>query len=353
MIIRGAIDIFGDTILKILRLKEDKVKAAIFTTSLDLLDFVFLIWLFLIAKGIINRLLKQEKQYRNIIELSPEAIIINDFDEKIIYANQAAAELLGVSNHVELLDCTWTNFIHPESYNRTMLSIQDLKRNRGVLKHQFKMNRPNAKCLEIWVTTSIIEFNGKLARELVIRDITAEKKETEHIKQLAFQDTLTLLPNRRAFMDKLDEMIVDSNKKSLYFAVMFIDLDGFKKVNDTLGHDSGDYLLKQVSDRLSDTVRQKDMVARLAGDEFTVLLPGANQNDCILIAKRIIERLNQSISISGKNVKITPSIGIAIYPKDGKDAETLMKQADRAMYFAKQNGKNNYHIADGIYQQFR
>lgn len=127
---------------------------------------------------------------------------------------------------------------------------------------------------------------------------------------------------------------------------MFIDLDGFKKVNDTFGHDTGDELLKIVAALLKDCVRSTDFVARLAGDEFTILLPDVNEYDCSLIADRMIKSLNLPTYMTKKEIQVTPSIGISLYPRNGESGTILIKKADEAMYQAKNSGKNNFHFAE-------
>ena len=145
-------------------------------------------------------------------------------------------------------------------------------------------------------------------------------------------------------MDQLTQLLKSPKENKMRFGVMFIDLDGFKQVNDTLGHEGGDILLKQVSNYFKKCVAEKDIVARLGGDEFIVLLHNTNHNDCIIVANKIIESLSFPIIIFGKRVRVTPSIGIALYPQHGHEAIELIKNADMAMYQAKQQGKNNYQI---------
>ena len=143
-------------------------------------------------------------------------------------------------------------------------------------------------------------------------------------------------------MDQLIQLLKSSEENKTSFGVMFIDLDGFKQVNDTLGHDGGDILLKQVSDYFKECVAQKGIVARLGGDEFIVLLHNVNHDECTMVASKMIENLSSPIIIFGKKVRVTPSIGIALYPQHGHEATELINNADMAMYQAKQQGKNNY-----------
>ena len=212
------------------------------------------------------------------------------------------------------------------------------------LNEQVKIKRVDGAVIDLEFKSTKIDFKGQSAREMIARDITIQKSEIENVKRLAFQDTLTGLPNRRAFMDQLIQLLKSSEKNRMRFGVMFIDLDGFKQVNDSVGHEGGDILLKQVSDYFKVCVGQQGIVARLAGDEFIVLLPNGSHHECIVVAKKMIESLSSPIIIYGKRVRVTPSIGIALYPQHGHEATELIKNADIAMYQAKQRGKNNYQI---------
>jgi diguanylate cyclase (GGDEF)-like protein len=162
---------------------------------------------------------------------------------------------------------------------------------------------------------------------------------------MAYQDPLTGLCNRRFFEESLNKAINKANTLSQkVLAVMFIDLDGFKQVNDTFGHDAGDLLLREVAERLITCVREQDTIARLAGDEFTIVLPDIYQGDVMNVAQRIIKSLQAPCMINGHEVVVTASIGISFYRNQHDNAKTLMKHADIAMYTAKQEGKNTYHI---------
>jgi diguanylate cyclase (GGDEF)-like protein len=181
------------------------------------------------------------------------------------------------------------------------------------------------------------------ALELAIAELNEKRKELYH---LAFYDPLTHLPNRRLFDKYADEFLHYAKEANTVFSIMFLDLDGFKEVNDTLGHEAGDLLLKTVSQRLKECVRSNDIVARVAGDEFIILLPGVSHEQATKIAERVIETLQTPIVIGNSPVSVTTSIGISSYPIDGNEVKMLVKKADIAMYQAKRSGKNNYRIAD-------
>jgi len=175
----------------------------------------------------------------------------------------------------------------------------------------------------------------------MIQDITERKQADKIIQELAYFDSLTKLPNRQMFMDRITQAFIHEQRNNQGFSLLFLDLDGFKKVNDTLGHKAGDAVLKQVAQRLRDCVREGDTVARLGGDEFTVILANTVQKQGIVItANKIIDAINAPINIDTHTPHIGVSIGIAIYPADGDEVDTIIQHADRAMYTAKKAGKN-------------
>ncbi|MHB1189092.1 response regulator [Thiobacillus sp.] len=166
------------------------------------------------------------------------------------------------------------------------------------------------------------------------------------LESLALHDALTGLPNRRLLFDRLALAIAHAHRNKSTMAVMYLDLDGFKQINDTLGHDAGDTLLRMVADRLVAAVRQEDTVARLGGDEFVIALwELSHADDVARLVSKMIQAVSQPYRIQGRDVNITASIGVGIYPTHGEEVETLMKSADLALYDAKRAGKNDYRIA--------
>lgn len=187
-----------------------------------------------------------------------------------------------------------------------------------------------------------------LARQLA-EEMNEHKRMEHEIRQLAYYDFLTNLPNRRLFIDRLNQCLVQARRYRRSFAVLYLDLDCFKVINDTLGHDAGDALLVAVAGRLRDCVRASDTVCRLGGDEFAVVLAEiAQPTDATIVAEKMIESLKEPIRINGHELNVTTSIGIAIYPVEGTDdAQSLMKKADVALYEAKDAGRNRYSFAAG------
>jgi len=177
-----------------------------------------------------------------------------------------------------------------------------------------------------------------------ICDITQKKKDEEIIVHMAYHDGLTGLPNRRLFYDKADDEIAESKRSHRQLAVLYLDLDRFKYVNDSLGHQVGDSLLQNVARRLEDALREGDVLARVGGDEFNLLLPATNRESAIDAAERIMEQLRRPFHVDQYELHLTASIGISIFPYDGEDRVLLMKQADAALYHAKEQGKNQFNI---------
>ena len=178
------------------------------------------------------------------------------------------------------------------------------------------------------------------ANEALHHDITEMRRKDERIEYLAFHDALTELPNRELLQDRLGQAIVQARRDTTLLGVMFIDLDGFKAVNDSFGHDTGNGLLKKVADRLKRCLRASDVVARMGGDEFVVLVRcGEYPPNYSMVAQKIIDTLSMPITLNGYEMQVSASIGIACFPGDGSDSIELMKHADAAMYAAKAAGR--------------
>ena len=193
----------------------------------------------------------------------------------------------------------------------------------------------------------LVEVKTRIHNMLEVRLLY---KQLEHysrtLESLALHDELTGLPNRRLLMDRLSLSIAHARRSKCTIAVMYLDLDGFKQINDTLGHDAGDTLLSMVAARLVAAVRQEDTVARLGGDEFVIALWELSHADGVAkLVSKVIQSVSQPYIIQGRGVSMTASVGVGIYPTHGEEVETLMKSADLALYEAKRTGKNNYRIA--------
>ncbi|MFQ3548462.1 MAG: EAL domain-containing protein [Armatimonadota bacterium] len=200
--------------------------------------------------------------------------------------------------------------------------------------------------VEDMTITPVINDKGEIEHFVAIkRNITEKKAYQEQLDRLAYHDPLTGLPNRLLFSDRLTSRITEAKRRKECIGVMFLDLDKFKEINDTMGHNVGDSLLMETSSRLTKHLRDVDTISRMGGDEFTVILSGiTHPDDAVNVANRVLEVLKKPFFLEGHEISITTSIGISLYPQDGEDVETLVKNADIAMYKAKEAGRNTFRL---------
>jgi len=211
---------------------------------------------------------------------------------------------------------------------------------QGVVSFEYELEMPHGF---IYFEARISHLPEQNKVVTIIRDITEQHKTSEVVRHHAYYDTLTLLPNRFLSLDRLSQLINEAQRKNEKIAILFLDLDDFKKVNDTLGHEIGDKLLIEAANRLNQIVRKEDTVGRLGGDEFIVLLRGINEDhNSLFIAENLLKFFREPFKIDGRELMLTLSIGIAIYPDNGNSASDLLRNADTAMYQAKALGRNTY-----------
>ena len=200
----------------------------------------------------------------------------------------------------------------------------------------------------IWVlqNLAVLGRGATAVVHLTAVDISDRKRAEEQIEFHAYHDLLTQLPNRRLLMDRLEISLLAAGRAQRHVAVLFIDLNGFKNVNDTFGHAAGDALLSEVATRLRGVVRRTDTVARFGGDEFTVMLPDLGRpDDAVQVAQKVLEVVARPFTVAEMPLALSASIGIAVYPRDGEDVDTLLRNADHAMYRAKQLRENTYQLS--------
>ena len=291
-----------------------------------------------------DRLRESEARFRTLAETAPCAITIDQSGE-CRYANAAAGAISGYSPR-ELERMNLTELVHTEH--------QDLVRDRVAAKgaepglpqhHEFKIVRKDGQ--ERWLDfcASTIEYEGKRATLGAAFDITDRKRADEQIKSLAYHDPLTGLPNRLLFRDRLGLAVAQAHRAGQKLAVLYLDLDRFKVINDSLGHGLGDRVLQTVAARLHASVREGDTVARVGGDEFILILPGVESPPQVArVAEKVCESLKEPFVLEGHEIFVTTSMGISVYPDDGEDADALTKNADTAMYRAKEHGRNRYQL---------
>lgn len=279
-----------------------------------------------------------------VLENSSEGMLITDENNRIISANPAYTRITGYNlDEIKGKDPgAFKSGKHDKDFYQNMWTeIRETGRWQGEVWDKRKDGKLYAKWLSI---DSIKDKTGKISRYVALfSDITARKKSEETIWRQANFDALTGLPNRNMFQDRLKQEILKSTRERVSLALLLIDLDQFKEVNDTLGHDIGDLLLKIASERISDCIRESDTVARLGGDEFMIILPELFPHHNVdAISQKLISSLAEPYQLNDEVVHISASIGITIFPNDTTEIDALIKNADQAMYAAKNKGRNQF-----------
>ncbi|GJQ50046.1 putative diguanylate cyclase [Candidatus Kuenenia stuttgartiensis] len=289
------------------------------------------------------------------VEQSPAMIAVTDTDGRIDYINPKFCKVTGFEPE-EVLGKNLIDIIQPggESLSMADKTLWKAITSKGEWKEAFSSRKKHGELFWTSLSLSAIKSNeGFISHYLAImEDITEHKQAEERIHYLAYYDSLTALPNRELFHDRLNMAIIHAHRKQQMLAVAFIDIDRFKKVNDTLGHSTGDRLLKIIADRLKSCIREEDTVSRQGGDEFVLLLTEISRmEDANDVTQRILKKLKEPVIIDDHDLCISASIGIALYPGDGTTAEALLKNADSAMYISKESGRDNYHFYSSTVQE--
>ncbi len=293
--------------------------------------------------------LKVEAERRKLsfaVEQTADAIIVTDREGVIEYINSAfetttgynRAQAVGQTPRIvksgkhdqEFYALLWKTILSGQIYRNVFIN----RRKDGSFYHEEK------------TITPIKDDQGRITHFVSTgKDITERMQAQDRLQYLAYHDVLTALPNRLLFMDRLEQALTRAPRRARQLAVIFLDLDRFKVINDTLGHDSGDQLLQVLAERLGDCVREGDTVARVGGDEFAILLNDmASNDDVVIVARKIIEVFAKPLNVYQRELFVTTSVGISVYPNDGEDAKSLLKNADTAMYRAKDAGRNTYQF---------
>lgn len=281
----------------------------------------------------------------SVYENAAEGVMILNKDGIVMDVNSAFEKILGFKKS-DVTGCRPEMFSsekkHRSSYSNVWDGLKHFKQWQGEIwtYHKDNSRRPS------WLTISCVYDGEELTHYVgLMTDISQIKQSEQMLYQLAHHDTLTGLPNRLLLNERLEQAMKHAQRRERYVAVVFVDLDNFKFVNDGMGHASGDLLLKQVAEMLSETVRAEDTVARIGGDEFLLVLGDiGNPDNVAYVVEKLLKKINSKITLGGQDVRVSASMGVAVYPTDGEDKSTLIRNADAAMYRAKSSGKMNFQF---------
>ena len=290
---------------------------------------------------------RSEERYRALFENSTDAIYLSDRAGRLLDVN---------ASFLELFD--YTREEARQLNAREVLSLEDRTRFRAAIRRGGKvkdfdcrLKKKDGTPMDCLITITARRGHGGRVTGFqgIVRDVTAYKAAQEAVHYMAYHDGLTGLPNRMLFRDRLNMAIVNATRNKQGVAVMMLDLDRFKDINDTLGHDMGDRLLRAVATRLVETVRKGDTVARMGGDEFLLIVPDIDAiNAAVVVTEKVMESFGAIFAIDDSHTfSVTCSVGIALCPEHGEEAETLVQRADSAMYEVKQQGRNGYRFFAG------
>ncbi|GAB4507505.1 MAG: hypothetical protein Tsb0026_03240 [Sulfuricaulis sp.] len=287
-----------------------------------------------------------ETHLRAIIDTEPECVKLMDANGKLLQMNAAGLAMIEADSAAEVIGRPVLGIV-VASYREGFRAFSDsvIRGNKATFEFEIVGLKGTHRWLESHAVPLKSPTDGSPLLLSVTRDITERKRTEERLSFLAHYDSLTGLPNRTLFSDRLQQAMIEANRHDRLVGVLFLDLDRFKNINDSLGHDVGDMLLKGVAERLNGAVRKGDTVARLSGDEFTLVLADmAHVDDAVRVAHKILEIFEQPFRILDRELHVTASLGITLYPFDDRDINGLLRNADVAMYRAKEAGRNTYQF---------
>lgn len=293
---------------------------------------------------------ESERRYKNLFENAPDGVTVIDSKGVIVDCNTVDQTLMGLSQ-TEMIGKHISSYLSDDSkksFPTRLLSLGET----GTMEYESTITNKNGDVIPVWrKATAIYDNKGDFSGAIIhTRDITDRKKMESELKYLAEFDYLTQIPNRQLFSENLKYAIAQAKRHNNLFALLFIDLDDFKLINDSYGHEAGDLLLKSIAARIQQQIRESDCVGRIGGDEFLVLLSQIEDVDkAVIIAEKICELVKQPFIISGyPTLKVSCSIGVSIYPDHGSSDIQLMKLADDAMYHAKESGRNKVYLNKAV-----
>ena len=284
-----------------------------------------------------------EQRFDALTQYANDIILLVNAEGRVVEVNDRAVEAFGLSR--ESLLTLDISDLRPARDKEVSIEQRQRLVKEGSLLFEANFLRRDGSDFPVEVSARLIELGGEWFFQGILRDITERKKAEEKIQFLAHHDALTGLPNRALLNDRLGQSLARANRYGSRVAILFLDFDRFKNINDSLGHTVGDGVLRAVADRLKSCVREGDTVARLGGDEFVIVLPDLREAECVApIAEKILQLGAEPYVVDDHQLRVTISIGLSVYPEDGHDIDTLLKNADTAMYFAKENGRDSYHF---------
>jgi diguanylate cyclase (GGDEF)-like protein len=326
---------------------QDDLRIKFWWSGCIVTSIILFAWLLL--ENYLRNLRKNESNLQSIIDSVADPLYVYTIDRSLILRNQAAHKL-ALSDH-GMNDLEFQRFIHPSA-----ALIDNVTQNKRPIKSILKIPQTEKKPVRVELQASPLSDGGNATTGIIVtyRDLTEhlelldELKSNKHqLQLLAERDTLTQLPNRLMFNRLLDQAVSRAIRNHSMLALLFLDLDRFKEVNDSLGHDAGDRLLEVIAQRLLKAVRKGDVVARISGDEFVILLSDIRRpDDATLVADHIISSVREIVTIQGKRLHPSVSIGISLFPNDGRNSKLLLQSADTAMYRAKRHPHSNYQLYD-------
>lgn len=289
----------------------------------------------------------ERKLFQSILDNAPLGIWMLQADGRARFVNKSYCLALGIPEETFLAARHYSEVMPPSTIASCMKADDEcLAQDRPHLSWEWVPFVDGRDHLLEVTKVRLLNNDGSVCGLIgIAADVTERKEHEQQLEHIAHYDSLTGVPNRVLLADRLSQALARTKREKGLMAVCYLDLDGFKPVNDTYGHDTGDQVLIEITRRIKEVIREDDTVARLGGDEFVVLLVGLEvPEECAGSLNRLLERINQPIEIQGKQLHISASIGVSLYPEDEQDADTLLRHADQAMYIAKQSGKNRYHL---------